>query len=50
MTNATFTRRILESNRVTIPSEIMDLLSLEQGELIHVTVEKIKTEVPKRGL
>lgn len=49
MTSATFTRRIIEANRVTIPSEVMTLLQLEQGEFVHVTVEKIK-EPDRSGL
>jgi len=42
MTSAKFTRKIIADNRVTIPPEIMTMLELQLGDLIHVEVKKVK--------
>jgi len=45
MTSVGFTRKIIADNRVTIPPEIMILLELKQGDLIHVDIQKAVAEV-----
>jgi len=42
MISAVFTRKIIADNRITIPPEIMVVLELKQGDLVHVEVKKIK--------
>ncbi|MBD3155969.1 MAG: hypothetical protein GF368_04940 [Candidatus Aenigmarchaeota archaeon] len=49
---ANFIRRIRKSgssNCINIPVEIVKLLGLEEGELVKVTIEKIRKEVSYDG-
>ena len=45
MTSIDFTRYIRKGKRVIVPDEVMTLLDLKIGDLVHVTIQK--TEVKK---
>jgi antitoxin component of MazEF toxin-antitoxin module len=49
---ANFIRRVRKSgssNCINIPVEIVKLLNLEEGELVKVTIEKVRKEVNYDG-
>jgi len=44
MITMNFSRKIIADNRITIPPEIMKLLNLEIGNLVHVTIQKAEVK------
>lgn len=42
MTSIMFTRKIIADHRITIPPEVMNMLELQQGDLVHIQIEKAK--------
>jgi len=35
--------------RVTIPKEVVEVMGLEKGELLHVTIKRVKPPKTRRG-
>ena len=35
--------------RLTIPKEVAEVMGLEKGDMLHVTIRKVKPPKPKRG-
>ena len=38
-----FTRYVKKDKRVTVPTEVMNALSIKEGDLVEFTVRKIKS-------
>ena len=42
MASETFKTRVINSNRITIPEEYATTLKLKVGDIVKVTIEKVK--------
>ena len=43
MATETFKTRIIDSNRITIPEESVELLKVRKGDIVKVTIETVRT-------
>jgi bifunctional DNA-binding transcriptional regulator/antitoxin component of YhaV-PrlF toxin-antitoxin module len=43
MATETFKTRIIDSNRITIPEESVELLKVKKGDIVKVTIETVKS-------
>jgi hypothetical protein len=35
--------------RLTIPKEVAEVMGLEKGDMLHVTIKRIRPQKPRRG-
>jgi len=43
MATETFKTRVIDSNRITIPEESVELLKVKKGDIVKVTIETVKS-------
>jgi bifunctional DNA-binding transcriptional regulator/antitoxin component of YhaV-PrlF toxin-antitoxin module len=43
MGTETFKTRVIDSNRITIPEEAVELLKVRKGDIVKVTIETVRT-------